>query len=122
MNAEIFMGSLFIETREANEGAWLYLKDPLNQEQTFLNQGDTIEIDLVQYLFDQDKNPNILTIVKFSDSITAKIVRTGNKKYLTSKLDRKINLVVQLKNKTKHIDKFLLLKQTTEICFTQRKS
>ena len=54
------------------------------------------------------KTPNILTIVKFSDSITAKIVRAGNKKYLTSKLDRKRNLVDQLKNKTKHIDNFLL--------------
>ena len=50
----------------------------------------------------------MLTIVKLSDSITAKIVRAGNKKYLTSKLERKRNLVVQLKNKTKHIDNFLL--------------
>ena len=72
-----------------------------------LYQGDTFEIDSVQHLFDQDKKPNILTIVKFSDSITAKRVRAGNKKYLTSKLDKK-NLVVQLKNKTKHIDNFLL--------------
>ena len=73
-----------------------------------LYQGDTFEIDSVQYLFDPDKKLNILTIVKFSDSITAKIVRSGNKKYLTSKLDRKRNLVVQLRNKTKHIDNFLL--------------
>ena len=29
INAEIFMGTLFIETREANEGTWLYFKDPL---------------------------------------------------------------------------------------------
>ena len=108
INAEIFKGTLFIETREANEGTWLYFKDPLKQEQTLLYQGDTIEIDSVQYLFDQDKKLNILTIVKFSDSITAKMVRAGNKKYLTSKLDRKRNLVVLLKNKTKHIDNFLL--------------
>ena len=108
INAEIFIGTLFIETREANEGTWLYFKDHLKQEQTLLYQGDTFEIDSVQYLFDQDKKPNILTIVKFSGSITAKIVRAGNKKYLTSKLDRKRNLVVQLRNKTKHIDNFLL--------------
>ena len=108
MNAEIFMGTLFIETREANEGSWLNFKDPLKQEQTLLYQGDTFEIDSVQYLFDQDKNPDILTIVKFSDSITAKIVSAGNKKYLTSTLDRKRNLVVQLKNRTKQIDNFQL--------------
>ena len=80
----------------------------MKQEQTLLYQGDTFEINSVQYLFDQDKKPNILTIVKFSDSITAKIVRAGNKKYLTSKLDRKRNLIAQLKNKSKHIDNFLL--------------
>ena len=83
-------------------------KDPLKQEWTLLYQGDTFEIDSVQYLFDQDKKPNILTMVKFSDSLIANIVRAGNKKYLTSKLDRKRNLVVHLKNKTKHIDHFLL--------------
>ena len=108
INAEIFMGILLIETREANEGTWLYFKDPLKQKQTLLYQGDTFEIDSVQYLFDLDKKPNILTIVKFSDSVTAKIARAGNKKYLTSKLDRKRNLVIQLKNKTKFIDNFLL--------------
>ena len=95
-------------TREANEGTWLYFKDPLKQEQTLLYQGDTFEIDSVQYLFDQDKKPNMLTIVKFSDSITAKIVRAGKKKYLTSTLDRKRNLVIQLKNRTKQIDNFQL--------------
>ena len=73
-----------------------------------LYQGDTFEIDSVQYLFEQDKKPNILTIVKFSDSITAKTVRAGNKKYLTSTLDRKRNLVVQLKKRTKQIDNFRL--------------
>ena len=26
---EIFMGTLFIEIREANEGTWLYFNDPL---------------------------------------------------------------------------------------------
>ena len=62
----------------------------------------------MQYLFGQDKKPNILTIVKFSDSIAAKIVCAGNKKYLTIKLNRKRNLVVELKNKTKHIENFLL--------------
>ena len=89
INAEIFMGTLFIETREANKGTWFYFKDSLKQEQTLLYQGDTFEIDSVQYFFDQDKKPNILTIVKFSDSITAKIVRAGDKKYLTSTLDGK---------------------------------
>ena len=108
INAEIFIGTLFIEIREKNEGTWLCFKDPLKQEQTLLYQGDTFEIDSVQYLFDQDKKPNILTIVKFSDSVTAKIVRAGNKKKLTSKLDRKRNLVVLLKSKTKYIDNFLL--------------
>ena len=108
INADIFMRTLFIETREANEGKCLYFKDPLKQEQTLLYHGDTFEIDSVQYLFNQDKNPNILEIVKFPDSKTAKIVHAGNKKYLTNKLDRKRNLVVQLRNKTKHIDNFLL--------------
>ena len=108
INAEIFMRTLFIETREAKEGTWLYFKDPLKQEQTLLYQGDTFEIKSVQYLFDQDKKANILTIVKFSDSITAKIVHAGNKKYLTSTLDRKRNLVEQLKNRTKQIDNFQL--------------
>ena len=108
INAEIFMGTLFIEIREAKEETWLYFKDPLKQELTLLYQGDTFETDSVQYLFDQDKKPSILTIVKFSDSITAKIVRAGNKKYLTSKLDGKRNLDVQLKNKTKQRDNFLL--------------
>ena len=102
------MGNLFIESREANEWTWLYFKDSLKQEQTFLYQGETFEIDSVQYLFDQGKKPNILTIVKFSDSIATKIVRAGNKNYLTSKLERKRNLVVQLKNRTKQIDKFQL--------------
>ena len=91
INTEIFMGTLFIETTEANEGTWLYFKDPLKQEQTLLYQGDPFELDSVQYFFDQDKKPNILKIVKFSDSITAKTVRAGNKKYLTSTLDRKRN-------------------------------
>ena len=36
MNAEICIGNLLIETREANEGTWLYFKDPLKQEQTLL--------------------------------------------------------------------------------------
>ena len=110
INAKIFLGTLLIETREANEGTWLYFKDPLNQEQTLLYQGATFEVDLVQYFFDQDKKPNILTIVKFSDSTTAKIVRAVNKNYLTSTLDRKRNLVVQLKNRTKQIDIFQLFK------------
>ena len=79
MNSEIFIGILFFETMEASEGTWLYFKDPLKQEQTLLYKEDTFEIDSVQYLFDQDKKPNILTIVKFSDSVTAKIVRAGNK-------------------------------------------
>ena len=117
INAEIFMGTLFIEIREANEGTWLYFIDPLRQEQTLLYQGDTFEIDSVQYLFDQDKKPNILTIVKFSDSVTAKIVRAGNKKYLTSKLDIKSNLVVQLKNQTKYIDNFLLFETNSRNLF-----
>ena len=78
INAEIFMGSLFIETREANERIWLYFEDPLKQVQTLLYQGDTFEIDSVQNFFDQDKKPNVLTIVNFSDSITAKTVRAGN--------------------------------------------
>ena len=102
INAEIFMGTLFIEIGEANEGTWLYFKDPLKQEQTLLYQGDTFEIDSVQYFSDQDKKPNVLTIVKISDSITGKIVRAGNI------LDRKRNLVVQLKNRTKQIDIFQL--------------
>ena len=73
-----------------------------------LYPGDTFVIDSVQYLFDQDKKPNNLTIVKFSDSITAKIVHAGNKKYLTSTLDRKRSSVFQLKKRTKQIDNFQL--------------
>ena len=86
----------------------VYNKDPLKQEQTLLYQGDTFDIDSVQYLFDQDKIPNILTIVKFSDSITAKIVFAENKEYLASKLDRKRNLFVQSKNSTTQKDSFQL--------------
>ena len=97
INAEMFTGTLRIETRIANEGIWLYFKDPLKQERTLLYQGDTVEIDSVQYLFNQDKKPNTLTVDKLSDSITAKIVRAGNKNYLTSKLDRNINLIVQFR-------------------------
>ena len=86
----------------------VYNKDPLKQEQTLLYQGDTFDIDSVQYLFDQDKIPNILTIVKFSDSITAKIVFAENKEYLASKLDRKTNLFVQSKNSITQKDSFQL--------------
>ena len=102
INAEVFMVTLFIQTREANEGTWLYFKDPLKPEQTLLYQGDTFEIDSVQHFFDKDKKPNILTIVKFSESITAKIVRSGNKRYLTSTLDRKkkISCPVEKQEKT----------------------
>ena len=56
INAEFFMGTLFTETRDANEGTWLYFKVPLKPGQTLLYQGETIEIDSVQYFFDQDKN------------------------------------------------------------------
>ena len=70
INAEFFMGTLFIETREAIEGIWLHFKDPLTQEQTLLYQGDTFEIDSVQYFFDQDKKSIILAIVKFSDHVS----------------------------------------------------
>ena len=59
INAEVFMGTLFIETRKANEGTWLYSKDPFKQEQTLLYQGDTFEIGSVQYLF-QTKNQKSL--------------------------------------------------------------
>ena len=73
-----------------------YILKTLETGAALLYQAETFEIDSIQYLIDQDKKLNILTIVKFSDSITAKIVRAGNKKYLTSKLDRKRNLVVPL--------------------------
>ena len=56
INAEIFKGTLFIETREANEGTWLYFKDPLKQEHTFLYRGDTFKIDSVQNHFTKTKN------------------------------------------------------------------
>ena len=56
INAEIFLGTLFIETRETNEGIWLYFKDPVKQEQTLLYQGDTFEIDSVQYFSTKTKN------------------------------------------------------------------
>ena len=56
INAENFMGTLFIETREANEGTWLYFKDPLKQEQILLFQGDISEIDSVQYCSIKTKN------------------------------------------------------------------
>ena len=122
INAEIFMGTLLIETRKANEGTWLYFKDPLKQEQTLLYQGDTFEKDSGQYLFDQDKKPKILTMVKFSGSITAKIVPAGNKKYLTSKLDRKRNLVVQLKNRTKQINNVQLFETNHRNLFYRKET
>ena len=50
----------------------------------------------------------MFTIVKFLNSITTKIVHAGNKRYLTSKLDEK-KLVVQVKEKIKHVDDFYLL-------------
>ena len=53
--AENFMRTFIFETREATEGIWLYFKDPLKQEQTLLYPEDTIEVDSVHYLFDQDK-------------------------------------------------------------------
>ena len=56
INAENFMGTLFTETREANEGTWLYFKDPLKQKQILLYQGDTIEIDSVKYCSTKTKN------------------------------------------------------------------
>ena len=63
VNADFLIGTLFIETREAKEGTWLFFKDPLKQAQTFLYQGGTFEIYSVQYLFDKYKKPIILTIV-----------------------------------------------------------
>ena len=107
INAEIFMGILFIETRKANEGTWLYFKDPMKQEHTLLYQGDTFEIDSVQYLFHQDKKPNILTIVNFSDSITAKIVRAGNK-VLNKHIGQKKKINCSVENRTKQIKNFQL--------------
>ena len=43
INAEVFMGILFIETRDTTEGRWLYFKDTLKQEQTMLYQADKFE-------------------------------------------------------------------------------
>ena len=43
-------------------------------------------------------------MVTFSKSITAKIVNAVSSKYLTIKLDEKITLVVQVKNKSKQVD------------------
>ena len=48
INAEIYMGTLFIQTRETIEATWLYFKDPLIHEQTLLYQGDTFESDPLQ--------------------------------------------------------------------------
>ena len=33
--AEIFIGILFVETGETNDGTWLYFRDPLKLEQVF---------------------------------------------------------------------------------------
>ena len=101
-NAEIFMGTLFIETREANEGTWLYFKDPLKQEQILLFQGDTFDIDSVQYLFDQEKKPNILTIVKFSDSIKTKNSPRLEQKILDKQIrqKKKFSCPVEKQDKT----------------------
>ena len=82
-----------------------------------LCQGDTFNTDSVQYLFDRDKKPNILKTGKFSDSITAKIVRAGNRRYLTNKVDRKRNLFVQLKNTTKQIEVFQLFEKNRRNLF-----
>ena len=46
----------------------------------------------------------MFTIIKFPNSTTAKIVKAGNNNYLTNNLDKK--LIVQVKNKTKHVDDF----------------
>ena len=72
-------------------------------------------------MFDQDKKPYILTIVKFSDWISAKIVRAGNKKYLTSALDRR-NLIVLLKNRTKQIDNFQLFETNHRNLFYKKET
>ena len=74
------MGSLFFPTREITEGAWLYFKDSLKQEQNLIYQGDTFELDSVQHIFiyDQDIKPNMFTIVKFSNRTNSKIVNAGN--------------------------------------------
>ena len=72
INSETFMGNLFIKARERTEGTWFYFKDPLKQKQTLLYQGDTFELDSVQYIFEHDTNLNNFTIVKFSNSTTAK--------------------------------------------------
>ena len=102
IKAEIFMGTLFFQT---TEGTWLYFKDPLNQGQNLLYQRDMFELDSVQYIFDQDTNPNMFTLVKFSNLTTAKIVNAGNNKYVNRKLGEKRNLVVQVEKKSKHVDR-----------------
>ena len=59
INAEIFMGTLFIQTRETTERTWLCSEDPLKQEQVLFYQADTFELDSVQYTFDQDTKPSM---------------------------------------------------------------
>ena len=48
---------------------------------------------------------------KFLNSTTTKIINAGINRYLTSKLDERKNLVVQVKKKTKQVDDFQLFEQ-----------
>ena len=102
INAEIFMGTLFIETREANEGTWLCFKDPLKQKETLLYQGDTFEIDSVHYLIDHNKKQNTLTIVIFPDPITAKKSPRWKQKILDEQIrqKKKFSFSVEKQDKT----------------------
>ena len=58
-------------------------------------------------MYDQDSKLTMFTIVNFSNFTITKIFNAGNNRYLTSKLDGKRSLVVQVK-KTKQIDGFQL--------------
>ena len=61
----------------------------MKQGKNFLCQGDTFELESVQYMFDQDRKLNMFTLVRFSNSTKAKIVNGGNNRCLTSKVDGK---------------------------------
>ena len=104
INAEIFIGPLFIQTKEIS----LYFRDPLKQEQILLYKGEKVESDSVQYILDQNTKPNMFTIVIFLNSTSAKIVNAVKQYVFGQQVRRKNNFSSLGKSKTKQVDDFQL--------------
>ena len=112
-------GTLFIQIRETTERTWFYFEDTLKQEQTLLYQGDTLELDSIQYIFDKDTKQNIFTIVTFPNSTAAKMVKAGNNRYLTKKLDKRGNIVFHVKKQDRTGIRFQLFETNLRnLCYT----